>query len=287
MKWWKFGQGDKQQLRLIAMMESGQLVDELADVTQTQVNARTAEAAVRNREAAPLYRQTQEGSPPAFYGRAIVETGYERDPDHDSQYVNDDLPVLFEGIRTGAVEAVRDKNMQKNAMVIVTNICGVIALIGLLWLAGRNIAANAERDLTAVAADQEVAGIATTTDEHGPVDGPLPGRGAQSAGDVPSDTVSAAGRGDGGEGAGADGPGPPGGEAPAESGPESPGPSTPVAAEQEEPESATTTTDHGPIAGPLPRPGDGAEGAGTDGPAGPGREAPAESGPERSGQGGP
>lgn len=48
------------------MMESGHLVDEVADVVQTQVIAHQARASIRNREEVPLYVQTEEDRPPVW-----------------------------------------------------------------------------------------------------------------------------------------------------------------------------------------------------------------------------
>ena len=56
MDWFRPNQNTR--IRFRAMMESGQLVDELADIVQTQVIAHKARASIGNRDAVPLYHHT-------------------------------------------------------------------------------------------------------------------------------------------------------------------------------------------------------------------------------------
>ena len=85
------------------MMESGHLVDEVADVVQTQVIAHQARASIRNREEVPLYVQTEEDRPPVWMENLLVETGLAEPPGTDSRYVSEDSKDLWKGIKTGAV----------------------------------------------------------------------------------------------------------------------------------------------------------------------------------------
>ena len=85
------------------MMESGHLVDEVADVVQTQVIAHQARASIRNREEVPLYVQTEEDRPPVWMENLLVETGLAEPPGTDSRYVSEDSKNLWKGIKTGAV----------------------------------------------------------------------------------------------------------------------------------------------------------------------------------------
>ena len=55
---WLNLQHKENRIRLVAMMESGQLVDEIAAIVQSQVMAQEARASIRNRDAVPLYHQT-------------------------------------------------------------------------------------------------------------------------------------------------------------------------------------------------------------------------------------
>ena len=64
MQWFN-PQGNANRIRFRAMMESGELLDEVADVVQTQVIANKARASIRTRDAVPLYHHTEENQPGA------------------------------------------------------------------------------------------------------------------------------------------------------------------------------------------------------------------------------
>ena len=70
---WQPNKDKSNQIRFRAMMESGQLVDEVADIVQTQVIAPKARASIRNRDAVPLYHHTEEGRPPVWKENLLVE----------------------------------------------------------------------------------------------------------------------------------------------------------------------------------------------------------------------
>ena len=74
------------RIRFRAMMESGLLVDEEADIVQTQVIAHKARASIRNRNTVPLYYQTEEDRTPVWKENLLVETGLSPPPGMDSRY---------------------------------------------------------------------------------------------------------------------------------------------------------------------------------------------------------
>ena len=139
---WLKRESSTPNIRLRAMMESGQLVDEMADIIQTQVIAHKARASIRNRDPVPLYRQTEEGRPPTWNESLLVETGLARPPGQDSRYVLEDSQNLFKGIRSGAVEIDADSKLKSHSMQILVNVAAVLIFFGCAWLAGLNHTGN-------------------------------------------------------------------------------------------------------------------------------------------------
>ena len=148
------------RIRLRAMMESGQLVDEVADIVQTQVIAHKARASLRNRDAVPLYHHTEENRPPAWRENLIVETGLAPPPGMDSRYVQADSLNLWKGIKTGAVETDGESKMRTNILAITANAAAIVAFMVCGWLAGLNIAPEAVPAVEAAAHQTEVEGEA-------------------------------------------------------------------------------------------------------------------------------
>ena len=127
------------RMRLRAMMESGLLVDEEADVIQTQVIAHKARVSIRNRNPVPLYRQTAEGRSPTWAENLLVETGLERPPGQDSRYVLEDSQNLWKGLKNGAVEIDADSKIKSYGIQIVVNVAAVVIFAGCAWLASLNV----------------------------------------------------------------------------------------------------------------------------------------------------
>ena len=125
-------------IRFIAMMESGEMVDERADVVQTQVIAKAARASLRNRDAVPLYHLQEENRPPVWQENVIVETGLVTAPGSDSRYCLEDSQTLWEGFKTGAVEPQGESKLKKNSVVIAMNVAAVLVFVVCGWLAGLN-----------------------------------------------------------------------------------------------------------------------------------------------------
>ena len=146
-------------IRFRAMMESGQFVDETADIVQTQVLAHRSRASIRNRDSVPLYFHTEEGRPPTWRENLLVETGLSQPPDTDSRYIMEDSRNLHKGIRTGAVELDGDSQLQAHLMKIVANVAAVVVFAGCLWYAG--LGAGPETIEVEVAAEEAV------TEEYG------------------------------------------------------------------------------------------------------------------------
>ncbi len=139
---WLKQQSRTPRIRLRAMMESGQMVDETADIIQTQVIAHGARASIRNRDPVPLYRQTEEGRPPTWSENLLVETGLARPPGQDSRYILEDSLNLFKGLRSGAVEVDADSKLKSYSMAIVVNVAAVLIFFACAWLAGQNVAGD-------------------------------------------------------------------------------------------------------------------------------------------------
>ena len=160
------------RIRFRAMMESGQLLDEVADIVQTQVIARKARASIRNRDAVPLYHHTEEDRPPVWQENLIVETGLSPPPGMDSRYVLEDSLNLWKGIKTGAVELDGES---KVSLAIVANVAAVVVFVACAWLAGLNVAPDPPAVQKAAVED------AQEDNRHGFVE-ELEGPGGQEAG---------------------------------------------------------------------------------------------------------
>lgn len=124
-------------VRFIAMMESGQLVDETAEIIQTQVIAHGARAAIRNRPTVPLYEHLEEGRMPVWKENVLVETGEAVAPGASSRYVLEDAPALWRGFKAGAIEVPGASKFKKNSVQLAVLGAGVLAFIGCLWLAAQ------------------------------------------------------------------------------------------------------------------------------------------------------
>ena len=132
---WQPNKDKSNQTRFRAMMESGQLVDEVADIVQTQVIAPKARASIRNRDAVPLYHHTEEGRPPVWKENLLVETGMSPPPGMDSRYVLEDSLNLWKGIKTGAVEPPGlESALKRGSMAIALNVAAVIVFVVCGWV---------------------------------------------------------------------------------------------------------------------------------------------------------
>ena len=131
-------QQSEDRVRIRLMMESGRLIDEEADVVQTQVIAQKARAAIRNRDAVPLYRQLGEDQEPSWSENLLVETGLSPPPLSDSRYVLQDSKNLFKGIRGGVVSLSGGWSLSNKHLAFLANVCGVIFILVAAWLATYN-----------------------------------------------------------------------------------------------------------------------------------------------------
>ena len=130
--------------RLVMMMESGHLVDEVADVVQTQVIAHQARASIRNREEVPLYVQTEEDRPPVWMENLLVETGLAEPPGTDSRYVSEDSKNLWKGIKTGAVTLDAESKVRTSLHQAGLLAASILVVLACAWVSGQNIAAKAD-----------------------------------------------------------------------------------------------------------------------------------------------
>ena len=126
------------------MMESGHLVDEVADVVQTQVIAHQARASIRNREEVPLYVQTEEDRPPVCMENLLVETGLAEPPGTDSRYVSEDSKNLWKGIKTGAVTLDAESKVRTSLHQAGLLAVSILVVLACAWVSGQNIAAKAD-----------------------------------------------------------------------------------------------------------------------------------------------
>lgn len=129
-------QGDDDKVRFIAMMESGALVDEMADVMQTQVIAPRARASVRNRAAVPVYDLVRENSPPVFRENAIIESGMAMPPGLDSRFCLADSYNLFHGIKSGAVDVGLAGFWQQKWMLVAMYVAAIFVFVACMWYVG-------------------------------------------------------------------------------------------------------------------------------------------------------
>ena len=128
---------DAQQkdVRIRAMMESGGLVDEMAQEVSTQLIVHGARASIRNRAPVPLYHVVGERRQPAWQENLVVETGESPNPTADSRYCLEDSFNLHKGIRNGSVQLRGDGMLQSRAVAIAANVAALVAMIALLWFA--------------------------------------------------------------------------------------------------------------------------------------------------------
>ena len=134
MQWFN-RQSNANSIRFRAMLESGELVDEVADVVQTQVIVNKARASIRTRNTVPLYHQTQEEQTPVWQENLLVETGLSPPPGMDSRYILVDSLDLWKGIKTGTVENEIESMLKNNFVAIAANVVAGIAFLAMIWLA--------------------------------------------------------------------------------------------------------------------------------------------------------
>ena len=128
---------DAQQrdVRFRAMMESGGLVDEMAQIVSTQLILHASRASIRNRAPVPLYHVVGERRQPAWQENLVLETGLSPNPSADSRYCLEDSFNLHKGIRNGSVALRGDGMLQSRAVAIAANVAALLAMIALLWFA--------------------------------------------------------------------------------------------------------------------------------------------------------
>lgn len=173
-----------------AMLESGHLVNEVAEVVETQVIAERSGTSIRDRDTVPFYRQKEEGYEPSWYANGLVETGLSPPPGMDSRYNLEDARDVHNGIRYETVETAGESVLQSNTVVITVGVVVAIAVMGCMWIAGQNLRPDAP---TEAAQQQEVP-------ESGSVDDPDPDV-DQSAGPGAGGDLDAEGANRQGEGA--------------------------------------------------------------------------------------
>lgn len=130
-----------------AMLESGELVEETADIVQTQVIVHRARASIRNRNTVPVYEQREWGSTPAWRENRIVETGLARPPGSDSRYQLEDSSNLFSGIKSGAVNIDPESAAKRNMWGIIANASAILIALGCFWFIGHRANLDAEMSL--------------------------------------------------------------------------------------------------------------------------------------------
>ena len=141
---------NQDKVRFIAMMESGVLVDETADIVQTQVIAHKAKSSIRNRDAVPVYYQLEEDAPPVWKENAIIETGVSAPPGMESRHVLEDAPNLWMGYQTGTVDSGRFSLEGKHLGLIALG-ASVVVFVIMAWLTSLSLS-----DPVEVATDGEV-----------------------------------------------------------------------------------------------------------------------------------
>ena len=150
------------KVRFIAMMESGELVDEMADVVQTQVIVNRARASIRNRDAAALHYQLEEDAAPVWRENAIVETGLSNPPGMESRHVIEDAHNLWMGYQTGTVDSGGIR-LETKHLGIIALAASVVVFMVMAWLTSLNltpqeVAASGEPKVESV-------GVAAAEDE--------------------------------------------------------------------------------------------------------------------------
>ena len=128
------------RIRFRAMMESGALVDEMADVIQTQVVAQKATASIRNRDGVGRYLQTEEGRPPVWVENVLVETGQANPPGTESRHVLEDSLNLWLGYKTGTVDSSGGAALSNKHVGVAALVGGVLVFFVCAWLASFNLA---------------------------------------------------------------------------------------------------------------------------------------------------
>ena len=135
------GQNDN-QVRFRGMMQSGVLVDEVAEVVQTQVIAHAARASIQNRETVPLYRQMAEDELPVWDENLLVETGLEQPPGMSGEYGLEHSHNLWKGINSKAVELNPESQSMVHRLQILANVVAGVAFLGLVWLSSLNVSSD-------------------------------------------------------------------------------------------------------------------------------------------------
>ena len=167
------------KVRFIGVMESGVLVDEMADVVQTQVIVQKAKASIRNRAGVPVLYQLEEDAPPVYREEALLETGLAKPPGTQSRYVLEDAQNLHSGYSSGTVDTGGFSLESKHLGMIALGVSIVIFVI-FGWLTSINLApapvgedgndrANDRTDTEGTSGEQTLSGEANS---HGLVEEP-------------------------------------------------------------------------------------------------------------------
>ena len=169
MMQWLRPKQNQSKVRFVAMMESGVLIDETADVVQTQVIAQKARASIRNRDAVPIYYQLEEDAPPVWKENAIIETGLAQPPGTQSRHVIEDSHNLWMGYETGTVDSGTGWNLETKHVGLIALGVSVLLFISFAWLTSLNLSDPAEETVNGNAPVPEENGQGIPENGHGPI----------------------------------------------------------------------------------------------------------------------
>ena len=197
MMQWLRPKQNQSKVRFVAMMESGVLIDETADVVQTQVIAQKARASIRNRDAVPIYYQLEGDAPPVWKENAIIETGLAQPPGTQSRHVIEDSHNLWMGYETGTVDSGTGWNLETKHVGLIALGVSVLLFLLFAWLTSLNLSDPAEGTVNgngsienAPVSEEEGQGI--PENRHGPIQSKVEPAPEAEAGPRPADAAGTA-----------------------------------------------------------------------------------------------
>ena len=135
MQWLKSKQ-QKHNVRLLAAMEAGELIDERALIYQTQVGAHEAGISIRNREPVGLYHLVRERTPLVHVDEVVVETGLAIPMGYDTRYINKDSQSLWYAVFKKTTDMASTWSLTNNHLALAINIAAFFIFLAFAWASG-------------------------------------------------------------------------------------------------------------------------------------------------------
>ena len=142
----RFNRPRADQVRFRTVLESGALVNEIADVIETQIVASESQVSLRHPGEIAFYKVVGEGRL-KYDGSGAMDTGHAPIPGTDSRYCNEDMEDLHKGIKLGTLMLNAPSLLMSNKLTTIHYIAAILVFAVCAW--GSGIFSSEDKPVTA------------------------------------------------------------------------------------------------------------------------------------------